>query len=229
MEKKKSESVELEGGRTTRLMIGVIVMLAVMFVAFEWTEYGKSFETSAGGDTKIVESTLAPVTYQEVKPPPPPTPVVIEELIILDDTLAVEPGTFESLEETGQAVEIGRYKPVEIEKEEEEEPLEDEIFELVEKMPEFPGGMRALVEFLRENIEYPPFVLDGDIQGRVFVKFVIEKDGTVTDPTVTKSIGSYYDKEALRVVSSMPKWIPGMQGNKPVRVWFTVPVVYRLR
>ena len=111
-----------------------------------------------------------------------------------------------------------------------EEEEEEVIFVVVEKMPEFPGGQQAMMKFISENIQYPASAKNKGIQGRVICQFVIEKDGSVTDIQVVRSSGdSLLDKEAIRVIDSMPKWKPGMQRGKPVRVKYTIPMNFRLQ
>ena len=111
-----------------------------------------------------------------------------------------------------------------------EEEVEDQtVFQVVEKMPEFPGGMAACLKFLSNNIKYPTISQVEGVQGKVIVQFVVNKDGSIVDPVVVRSVDPYLDKEALRVISMMPKWSPGMQRGKPVRVKYTVPVTFRLQ
>lgn len=105
----------------------------------------------------------------------------------------------------------------------------EESFTVVEQMPEFPGGQQGLFRFLSENVKYPQIAYNNNIQGRVIVQFVVDKDGSVTDVDVAKSGGDpSLDKEAVRVIKAMPKWRPGMQKGKPVRVRYTIPVNFRL-
>ena len=104
----------------------------------------------------------------------------------------------------------------------------DELYVVVEEMPEYPGGMRAMNEYLAANIKYPQTALEKGIQGKVFVSFVIEHDGSVSNVKVTRSIGGGCDEEAVRVIKSMPKWRPGKQMGKTVRVSYTLPVSFRL-
>jgi protein TonB len=96
-------------------------------------------------------------------------------------------------------------------------------------MPEFPGGMEALMKYLQKNIKYPSRAQDNNVQGRVMVTFVVNKDGSIVDPEVIKAVDKDLDNEALRVVKAMPKWNPGKQRGKPVRVKYTVPVLFRLQ
>ena len=108
--------------------------------------------------------------------------------------------------------------------------LDNPIFEVVEHMPEFPdGGMSALMEYLSKNIKYPTIAQENGTQGRVTVQFVVNKDGSIVDAKVIRGVDPYLDKEALRVIGTMPKWKPGMQRGKPVRVKYTVPVMFRLQ
>jgi protein TonB len=112
-----------------------------------------------------------------------------------------------------------------------EPPKEEEtkVFDVVEQMPSFPGGPSALMQFLSSNIKYPVVAEENGVQGRVVCTFVVERDGSITDVRVIKSVDPSLDKEAVRVVKSMPKWIPGKQNGSAVRVKYTVPVTFRLQ
>lgn len=104
---------------------------------------------------------------------------------------------------------------------------ESPVYEIVEHMPTFPGGDAALIEFLSRNVKYPPVASDNDIQGKVVCKFTVETDGTLTNIRVTKAVAPLLDREAVRVIKSMPKWNPGKQDGKAVRVQYSVPVTFR--
>ena len=112
-----------------------------------------------------------------------------------------------------------------------EPPKEEEtkVFDVVEQMPSFPGGQSALLQYLSSNIKYPVVAEENGVQGRVVCTFVVERDGSITDVRVIKSVDPSLDKEAVRVVKSMPKWIPGKQNGSAVRVKYTVPVTFRLQ
>jgi protein TonB len=199
------------------------VVLAFLFVAFEWTERDIKIDTSQALADVLFEEEMVPITEQEQKievPPPPEVPQAAEILDIVDDDADVEETIIASTE-----VEI-KYQPVVVE---EEEPEEQEIFDVVEQMPDFPGGQAALMSYLSKNIKYPTIAQENGTQGRVIVQFVVNKDGSIVDAKVARSVDPYLDKEALRVINSMPKWKPGMQRNKPVRVKYTVPVMFRLQ
>ncbi len=114
----------------------------------------------------------------------------------------------------------------------EPEPVKEEetkVFDVVEQMPSFPGGPSALMQYLNSNIKYPVVAEENGVQGRVVCTFVVEKDGSITDVRVVKSVDPSLDKEAARVVKAMPKWIPGKQNGSAVRVKYTVPVTFRLQ
>jgi protein TonB len=132
-----------------------------------------------------------------------------------------------NMEDDQSKAQIQTYTPPPPPKEREEE--EEEIFVVVENQPEFPGGQAAMMKFLSENIKYPVIAQENGIQGRVICNFVVERDGSITDVQVVRGVDPSLDKEAVRVIQSMPKWKPGMQRGKPVRVRFTLPVVFRLQ
>lgn len=231
MEIKKSPKADLEGKRSTWLLIGYVITLAVMFVAFEWSERDVQIDMSQGVADVVFEEEIIPITEQEqpeeVTPPPVEAPPVqmTEEFTIVDDDTEVQEVNIASSEELGQQVEI-KYVPQEIE---EEEPEEQTIFEVVEEAPEFPGGMTALMQFLSKNIKYPTIAQENGVQGRVICQFVVNRDGTIVDVKVIRGVDAYLDKEAVRVIQSMPKWKPGKQRGKAVRVRYTLPVMFRLQ
>ena len=228
MEVKKSPKADLEGKKTTWLLVGFVLILAAMFVAFEWTERDKQVTTDTGITEPIFEEEMIPITEQEEKvaPPPPEVAPINETLEIVADDADVEETVIASSEETGKAVEV-KYVPVTVV---EEEPEEQTIFEVVEQMPEFPnGGMAGLMQFLSKNIKYPTIAQENGTQGRVTVQFVVNKDGSIVDAKVIRGVDPYLDKEALRVVKLMPKWNPGKQRGKAVRCMFTLPVRFRLQ
>ena len=229
MEIKKTPKADLENKKSTWLLVGYVIVLAFMFIAFEWTKRDIKIDTSQAITDLVFEEEIIPITEQpeQAAPPPPPAaPPIAETLTIVEDDADVEETTIATSEETNQAVEI-KYVPVAVE---EEEPEERTIFEVVEQMPEFPnGGMAGLMQYLSKNIKYPTIAQENGTQGRVIVQFVVNRDGSIVDAKVLRGVDPYLDKEAIRVISSMPKWKPGMQRGKAVRVKYTVPVMFRLQ
>ena len=227
MEIKKSEHADLERGKGTSLLIGFVIALGVMFVALEWTqrEVEDNSELYTARDVSLNEE-MIPITLPEKKTvPPPPAAVTKAEIIeIVEDDADIEEDIMASTEDNVEWVDIDEYDVVTVEP----EPEEEEIFMVVEDQPEFPGGTAALLEYLRKNIKYPAICRENNIQGRVLVTFIVNKDGAIVEPEVVKSVNPSLDKEALRVISQMPNWKPGSQRGKPVRVKYTVPVNFRL-
>lgn len=227
MEIKKSENANLESNKLTWILLGLVLVLAAHFVAFEWTQY-ESEETGeilASVDL-VLEEEVIPITMPEKKtiPPPPQAVTQAEVLNIVEDDAEIEETTIVSTEDQAEFVEITDDVPIVVEEPEKEE----EIFQVVENQPEFPGGMVELMKYLQKNIKYPPVCQDQGIQGRVIVQFVVNSDGSIVDAQVVKPVNPHLDKEAIRVVNAMPKWKPGEQRGKKVRVRFTLPVTFRL-
>ena len=227
MEIKKSERADLEKGKGTSLLIGFVMALAVMFVALEWTqrEVEDNSEIYSARDVSLNEE-MVPITLPEKKTvPPPPAAVTKADIIeIVEDDADIEEDIMASTEDNVEWVDLDEYDVVEVEP----EPEEEEIFMVVEDQPEFPGGTAALLDYLRKNIKYPAICRENNIQGRVLVTFIVNKDGAIVEPEVVKSVHPQLDREALRVISTMPNWKPGSQRGKPVRVKYTVPVNFRL-
>lgn len=199
MEIKKSPKADLESKKSTWLLVGYVIVLAFMFVAFEWTKRDIKIDTSQAITDVFFEEEIIPITEQpeQVTPPPPEAPSIAETLTIVEDDADVEETAIVSSEELNQAVEI-KYVPVAVE---EEEPEEQTIFEVVEQMPEFPnGGMAGLMQYLSKNIKYPTIAQENGTQGRVTVQFVVNKDGSIVDAKVLRGVDPYLDKEAVREI-----------------------------
>ena len=228
MEIKKSERADLEKGKSTSLLMGFVLAFALMFVALEWTQREKqdNSEIYTVKDVSI-DDELIPITLPEKKTvPPPPASVSKAEIIeIVQDDAEIEEEIMASVDDQVEFIDISELDNIEVEPEEE---VDDTPFMVVEDMPEFPGGTAALLEYLKKNIKYPAICREQGIQGRVLVSFIVNKDGSIVDAEVVKPINPSLDKEALRVISGMPKWKPGAQRGKPVRVKYTVPVNFRL-
>lgn len=226
MQLKKSPNASLEDKKLTYVLIGLVLVLSICYVAFEWTEREVTKYEVTDTDFFFEEEIDIQQTTQETPPPPPPPAVQeVEVLNVVEDDVETE--TIEINTEDDKDVEVVIAPPVEAPVEEEEEEV---IFMVVETMPEFPGGQQALFKYLGENVKYPVIAQENGIQGRVICQFVVNKDGSIVDVVVVRSSGEpSLDKEALRVINSMPKWKPGKQRGKPVRVKYTVPVNFRLQ
>ena len=203
----------------------MILALLVVFGAFSLKSYDKQTVNQLQVAMDDTPEEIIPITEQKVKPPPPPPPRQVTQIKIVDDDVDVEDDLDIDVE-ADDATEFEEYVPPE---EDEEEVEEQQIFQVVENMPEFPGGRAALMKYLATNIKYPPYAKEAGIQGRVFINFVVEKDGSITAVKVLRGIGGGCDEEAIRVVKNMPKWSPGMQRGKPVRVSFNLPVKFTLQ
>ena len=225
MQIKKSQQASLEDKKIVYVLMGFIFVLSLCYIALEWTEKEVTKYEVVDEDFLIEEEVEIQQTTQETPPPPPP-PVVqeVEVLNVVEDdveTESIEISTEDNKEEVVIAA------PVEAPEEEEEEEV---VFVVVESMPEFPGGQQALFKYLGDNVKYPVIAQENGIQGRVICQFVVNKDGSIVDIEVVRSGGDpSLDKEAVRVVKSMPKWKPGKQRGKPVRVKFTLPVNFKLQ
>lgn len=227
MEEKKSPKADLENKKFIFTQIGLVIGLALMLVAFEWKSYEKTVIEVTSRQVENVAEDIIPITEQKVKPPPPPPVKQVVKINIVDDNVTVDDDINIDVE-ADQNTEVQEYvAPVKSEDEESAE--EAQIFMVVESMPEYPGGEAQLYAFLAENIKYPQMAKESGIQGRVFVTFVVERDGRVTDVRVLRGIGGGCDEEAIRVVQSMPKWTPGKQRGKSVRVQYNLPVKFTLQ
>ncbi len=223
---KKSPKVSLEDKRFIYLLVGFVLALSLVYIAFEWTN--KEITVYEDVDTDFVfEEELDVIQTAETPPPPPPppsAPVVVEVLNVVEDDVEVESVEIVSEDNADEQIIIDIPVAAPIEEEEEEV-----IFQVVEKMPEFPGGQEELFNYLNKNIRYPVIAQENGLQGRVICQFVVNSDGSIVDVTVVRSVDPSLDKEAVRVIQAMPKWKPGEQRGKAVRVRYTLPVNFRLQ
>ena len=227
MEIKKTSKASLENKKSSWLLVGYVIVLVFMFVAFEWSKRDVRIDMSGAITENVFEQEIEiPITEQPelVAPPPPQAPAIAEVLTIVDDNDNVKETAIASSEEIGEAVIIKPISPTV----DEEIPVEDEIFEVVEKNPEFSYNGMSLMQYLGKSIKYPTIAQETGTQGRVIVQFVVNKDGSIVDVKVVRGVDPYLDKEAIRVISTMPKWKPGKQRGEAVNVKFTVPVAFRL-
>jgi protein TonB len=204
-----------------------VVALAICLYGFESTSKVKQVDDLGSVSGQTVEEEIIPITRQdEVKPPPPPPPPkVVDMLVIVDDNTDIEEELEIEDSEVNDKTAITAVMQVATAKEVEEE---NPVFFIVEEMPEFPGGDAALRAYIANSVKYPQIAQENGIQGKVYVNFVVGKDGSISQAKIARGVDPSLDKEALRVVNSLPKWKPGKQGGKPVRVSYTVPINFVL-
>ncbi len=227
MELKKTPKADLENKRNIFVQFGLVISLGIVLTAFNINDRVKTVDTLGELMETEIEEEVIPITRQEeVKPPPPPPPPkVVEVLTIVDDDVELEEEfVFESLDDDEDLI-IDAMPVIEEENEEEA----NEVFVIVEEMPQFPGGDLALRQWIASNIKYPVIAAENGIQGRVFVQFVVNTDGSITDVRVARGVDPSLDQEAIRVVRTLPEWKPGKQRGKPVRVSYTVPINFQLQ
>jgi periplasmic protein TonB len=227
MELKKSIKADLENKKFIFTQIGLIIAMALMLVAFEWKTYEKTVTELGARQVDNAAEEIIPITEQKVKPPPVAPPKQIVKINVVDDQIEVDDNIDINVE-ADDNTEVQEYVAP-VQQAEEESAEEVQIFMVVESMPAFPGGETALYKYLAENIKYPQMAKESGIQGRVFVTFVVERDGSVTDVRVLRGIGGGCDEEAIRVVQNMPRWTPGKQRGKSVRVQYNLPVKFTLQ
>jgi len=225
MEAKKSPKADLESKKIIFTQLGLIIALAIILLAFEWKSFDKSIEGFGERILEDIAEEIIPITEQKVKPPPPPPPKKVVQINVVEDDVEVEDDLMIDAE-ADETTEMDEYIPIEVDEEIVEEAA---IFTVVESMPEFKGGRDALYAYLGNNIKYPVMAKESGIQGKVYVTFVVEKDGSITDVKLLRGIGGGCDDEAIRVVGSMPRWKPGKQRGKPVRVQYNLPVRFTLQ
>lgn len=229
MELKKSPKADLENKKNIFVSIGLVVSLAICLYGFDANGKVDQVQSLGSMNGQTVEEEIIPITRQdEVKPPPPPPPPkVVDMLVIVDDNTDIKDEL--QIEDTEADSKTAITAVMQASSAKEEEKEDTPIFFIVEEMPEFPGGQLALRNFLATSVKYPVIAQENGIQGKVFVNFVVAKDGTITNAKIARGVDPALDKEALRVVNSLPKWKPGKQGGKPVRVSYTVPINFVLQ
>lgn len=234
MDIKKVAKADLEGRRAQGFLLGLVFALALVFAGLEFTTRPDSLDNSSetiddlgddmdmmpAMDTKdMVSAVQAPASKavtENVKEAEGPTnnagqiATTTSKLVIGDgEGVAKDANVTEALPQTTAE-------------------NEDEVMKVVEQLPEFPGGMVEFMKWLTRNLHYPNQALRQKIEGRVVVSFIVNKDGTIASPKVERSVNPLLDNEALRVVKMMPRWKPGMQGNKPCRTMIAIPVNFKI-
>ena len=227
MELKKSFKADLERKRILFLEIGLIVVLGLTLAAFEWTTRPSEGNELQISTEDVGDEEQIPITrQQQEQTPPPQTQVVVELNIVdndvqLDDQLELE----DQSANDNMAMDIVAYTA-----NDDGEEVAEEVFIIVEDMPTFQGGdQNAFRTWIQQNLRYPEIAQENGISGKVYVQFAVNSKGEVVDVKVVRGVDPALDKEAMRVVSSSPKWVPGKQRGKPVKVQFTFPIVFVLQ
>jgi protein TonB len=216
MEPKKNPEVNLERKRGLFLQIGLVIALLVVLGAFEYKTYEKIAYNLGALNLDDLEEEIIPITKQELKPPPPPPPPpeiieIVEDDVEIEDEIEIEDTESDEDEE------------IEIIEED-----DDEFFMVVENMPIFPGGDLGLMKYIQKHVKYPAIAKEYNITGKVYVSFIVDKSGSVTNVKIVRGVDKNLDAEAMRVVKSLPKYKPGKQRGKAVRVMFTIPINFTL-
>lgn len=227
MELKKSPKANLESMRKIFFELGLVISLLICLYGFRMSSAVKPIETFGPLDSHPVEDQIIPITRMEEKQPPAPLPKVVDILLIADnhteitEELDIVDSQADSRTAIHAAMQLDNNKKVEAD--------EATVFIAPEEMPEFPGGNTALLHYLNKHIKYPAIAAENGVYGSVTVSFVVNKDGSVSDAKILRGVDPALDKEALRVVYSLPKWKPGKQSGMPVRVSFSVPIHFVLQ
>jgi protein TonB len=235
MEPKKSPKADLENLRMIFVQAGLIFSLIVVIVAIEWKTYDQTIANLGELDVEM-DDEIIPITQREIAPPPPPPPPPPEVIEVVEDDVELE----EELEiESTETDETEEVEVIEVEEEESDEVLN---FAVVESVPVFPGCedekdnearkacfQQQILKYVGRNFKFPEMARQMGIQGRVYVNFVIEKNGSISNVEVVRGVDQLLDDEAVRVVKSLPKVQPAKQRGKPVRMSFTLPINAKLQ
>jgi len=226
MEVKKTDKANLEKNRGMFLQLGYVIVLGLVLLAFEWGTRPSEIDALAGLEDMDLEEEIIPITRQQNEPPPPPPPPQTTEVInIVEDDVEIEDELILDDTEADQDTEIEIFEFAE----EEEEVNEMEVFFVVEDMPTFQGqSSDAFRIYIQKNLKYPMIAQENGVSGRVFVQFDVNGKGSIENVIVVRGVDPSLDREAVRVVKSSPKWTPGKQRGRPVRVRFTFPIVFQL-
>ena len=225
MKPKKNPKANLENVKGIFFLVGIIIALSLVVLLFEWSTTDTKAEVFDELVENIDEEKIQITRREEKKPEPPPQEKQVSDIIeIVDDKTVIENEFDFDMEADDDAVD---FVDMDVDAGDDDDGG-DEVFFVVEKMPQFPGGEAALRQYIAENIAYPVLAQENDIQGTVYVRFVVTKKGNVGEVQVVRGVDKLLDDEAIRVVESLPKFTPGSQRGKKVNVWYTVPIKFQL-
>lgn len=234
MKARKTDKANLERMKGMFFMVGLVLTLIVVWQAIELKQYDRTL-TDFGQLSEMEDDEVVPITQRDIAPPPPPPPAPPEVIQIVEDEVEIEEIEFESTE-------MDESEEIEIVEEVEEETDEIFNFAVVENKPVYPGCenepdenakfmcfQQNIMKFISKNFNYPEMARQMGISGKVYVNFVIEKNGKVSNVVVARGVDDSLDKEAVRLVKMLPKFTPAKQRGKPVRMSYTVPINFRLQ
>ena len=229
MEVKKSPKVDMNNYKMLFIEAGLVIALLVTIGAFEHQTREKKDSVLAADTSELIEEEIIPIT-QDTPPPPPETPkipVLSDQIDIVDDNIKVDDNILNLEDDANLGVEIMDYV-----EEVQEEVVEEEAipFALVEEKPKFQGGdANTFAAWVSKHLDYPEIAKENGVSGRVMVQFTVNPNGTVSDVKVLRGVDPSLDKEAVRVIQSSPKWTPGKQRDRAVKVTYLFPVIFQLR
>lgn len=229
MEQKKTPKANLENRRLLFTEIGLVISLLAVWGAFSYGTREKKTAVLQGDSQAVEVEDMVPITQETPPPPPeaPKIPVLSDQIDIVEDNIKVDDNFISLEDDANLGVEIMDYV-----EEVKEEVVEEEAipFQLVEEKPSFNGGdANEFSKWVNSKLEYPEIAKENGVQGRVTLQFTVNADGTVSNVKVLRGVDPSLDKEAVRVVSMSPKWKPGKQRDRAVKVTYTFPVIFQLR
>ncbi len=227
MEEKKHPKANLEKYRLIFILFGLAISFTIVFLIMNISKTNVKVKDLQGNTDAFVEEEHVKVTRQDVKPPPPPpSQEQVSDIIeVVDDDVKIEDNyDFDMDVDDETAID---FEDVDFSEDDDETVVEEPVV-WAEQMPEFPGGTPALKAYIAEHIEYPELAKENDIQGTVYLRFVVTKSGKVGEVQITRGVDPLLDEEAKRVVKELPDFKPGMQGGRTVPVWYSVPIVFQL-
>jgi len=222
MELKKSREANLENKRAGFFFVGLVMISALVLMAFNFREFIPDDRVADVEHETETEDLLFDIPQEEEPPPPPPEqappPPVIEDIEVVEDDEEVDEIDLGFIDDELE----------EVPDEEEPEIVAEEILDIAEVEPELPGGPAEMAKWIQKNVVYPELSREMGEQGTVYVQFVVNKNGSIEQTKILRGVSDALDKEAKRVVGDMPRWKPGEQAGKPVRVRYTIPIKFKL-
>lgn len=231
---KKSNRWNLRERQVTGFLMGLVLALSLLYVSLEYTSVESLDEDDEENfDVSWGDMDLAPLQKHDnmiAVPSPPPPKAVTADIKPVDVAVVPNDKLGANSSETPEGTDAPQQAKEEPQEVAPSQAMTDEVvdFRVVEKIPEFPGGMAAFTQWLTKHLKYPPEARQRKIEGKVVVSFIINKDGIISDQKIEKSANPWLDAEAMRVIRMMPKWKPGMEDNKPCRTLFAIPIIFQL-